>query len=235
MIRKYHNRKPQTTKWHLEEEPLNHHETPGRQSKQSNQLSLLHQDNCNTRMDIKLRTTKHRTITDSHNGSNIKQKVNNNRTTALERTIALSLFWGCGSSCPDPEISIRVEVLIRLAFQTSRHFTEGRAYMYLLRVAIGPKGPIAYRRGDLTRISKKPNVHIWSSRVGVGTGAPTPLPLDPHIQLVVCLLYSCLYMCRLVCLCSRVSSSWYPRFGCGLWLWYTQKKQLKDIKILLTW
>ena len=41
-------------------------------------------------MDIKLRTTKHRTITDSHNGSNNKQKVNNNRTTALERTAALA-------------------------------------------------------------------------------------------------------------------------------------------------
>ena len=35
-------------------------------------------------MDIKKRTTKHRTITDSHNGSNNKQKVNNNRTTNLE-------------------------------------------------------------------------------------------------------------------------------------------------------
>ena len=35
------------------EEPLNHHETPGRQIKQSNQLSLPHQDDCNTRMDIK--------------------------------------------------------------------------------------------------------------------------------------------------------------------------------------
>ena len=34
-------------------EPLNHHETPGRQIKQSNQLSLPHQDDCNTRMDIK--------------------------------------------------------------------------------------------------------------------------------------------------------------------------------------
>ena len=50
---------------------LNHHEKPGRQIKQSNQLSLPHQDNCNTRKDI-----KHRTITDSHNGSNNKQKVN---------------------------------------------------------------------------------------------------------------------------------------------------------------
>ena len=31
MIRKYHNHKPQTTPWHREEEPLKHHETPGRQ------------------------------------------------------------------------------------------------------------------------------------------------------------------------------------------------------------
>ena len=38
MIRKYHNHKLQTTPWHREEEPLNHHETPGRQIKQSNQL-----------------------------------------------------------------------------------------------------------------------------------------------------------------------------------------------------
>ena len=40
--------------------------------KQSNHLSLPHQDDCNTRMDIKKRTTKHRTITDSHYGSNNK-------------------------------------------------------------------------------------------------------------------------------------------------------------------
>ena len=49
MIRKYHNHKLQTTPWHREEEPLNHHETPGRQIKQSNQLSLPHQDDCNTK------------------------------------------------------------------------------------------------------------------------------------------------------------------------------------------
>ena len=42
MIRKYHNHKLQTTLWHREEEPLNHHEKPGRQIKQSNQLSLPH-------------------------------------------------------------------------------------------------------------------------------------------------------------------------------------------------
>ena len=40
MIRKYHNHKQQTTPWHPKEEPLNYHETPGRQIKQSNQLSL---------------------------------------------------------------------------------------------------------------------------------------------------------------------------------------------------
>ena len=51
MIRKKHNHKPQTTLWHREEEPLNHHETPGRQIKQSNQLSFPHQDDCNTRTD----------------------------------------------------------------------------------------------------------------------------------------------------------------------------------------
>ena len=69
MIRKYHNHKPQTTPWHREEERLNHHETPGGQIKQSNQFSLPHQDDCNTRMDTKYSTTKHRTITDSHNES----------------------------------------------------------------------------------------------------------------------------------------------------------------------
>ena len=47
---------------------------------------FTHQDDCNTRMGIKKRTSKHRTITDSHNGSNNKRKVNNNRTIVLERT-----------------------------------------------------------------------------------------------------------------------------------------------------
>ena len=52
MIRKYNNHKPQTTPWHREEELLNRHKTPGRQIKQSNQLFLPHQDDCNNRMDI---------------------------------------------------------------------------------------------------------------------------------------------------------------------------------------
>ena len=59
MIRKYHNHKLQTTPWHREEDPLNHHQTPGRQIKQSNQLSLPHQDDYNTRMDIQLLLMKY--------------------------------------------------------------------------------------------------------------------------------------------------------------------------------
>ena len=47
MIKKYYNHKPQTNTWHCEEEPHdNHHETPGRQTNQNNQLSLPRQDDC---------------------------------------------------------------------------------------------------------------------------------------------------------------------------------------------
>ena len=42
MIRKYDNHKPQTIPWHREEEPSSIKETPGRQIKQTNQLSLPH-------------------------------------------------------------------------------------------------------------------------------------------------------------------------------------------------
>ena len=42
----------QTNPLHREKEPHNNHETPGRQTKQSNQLSLPHQDDCKTKMDI---------------------------------------------------------------------------------------------------------------------------------------------------------------------------------------
>ena len=59
MIKKYHNRKPQTNHRHREEEPHNNHETLGRKAMQSRQLSLPHQDDCKTRMDIKQRTTLH--------------------------------------------------------------------------------------------------------------------------------------------------------------------------------
>ena len=53
MIRKYHNHKLHTNPWHHEEEPHNNQGTPGRRTMQSNQLSLPHQDDCRTRMDIK--------------------------------------------------------------------------------------------------------------------------------------------------------------------------------------
>ena len=47
-----------------------------------------HRDDRKTRTDTKQRTTKHRTTAYSHNGSNNKQQVNYNRTTALELTAA---------------------------------------------------------------------------------------------------------------------------------------------------
>ena len=57
----HHNHKLLINPWHREEEPHNNHETPGRQTKQSNQLSLPHQDDCNTRRDIKQPTNKKET------------------------------------------------------------------------------------------------------------------------------------------------------------------------------
>ena len=53
MIRKYHNHELQTNPWHREEEPHNDHETPGRQTKQSNQLSPPQYGDCKTRIDTK--------------------------------------------------------------------------------------------------------------------------------------------------------------------------------------
>ena len=70
MIRKYHNHKPQTTPWHREEEPLNHHEASGRHIKQSNQLSLPQQDDCNTYSNVQQNIEQLQTP----NGSNNKQK-----------------------------------------------------------------------------------------------------------------------------------------------------------------
>ena len=46
-----HTHKLQPNPWHREGEPHNNNETPGRQTKQSNQLSRPHQDDCKTRMD----------------------------------------------------------------------------------------------------------------------------------------------------------------------------------------
>ena len=47
-------------------------------------------------MDTKQRTTKLRTITESHNGSYNQQRINNNRTTAAERTAAKATEGGGG-------------------------------------------------------------------------------------------------------------------------------------------
>ena len=88
LISKFHNHKLQTNLWHREEEPRNNHETPGRQTKQSNHLSLPHRNDCKARMDTILNTAKHKTITESQNGSNNPKQINNNRTTALEWTAA---------------------------------------------------------------------------------------------------------------------------------------------------
>ena len=88
MIRKYHNHKARTTPWHREEEPLNHHETPGRQIKQSNQLSLPHQGDCNTRMESNIQQNIEQLQAPTM-GVTINKNVNNNRTTALERKLSL--------------------------------------------------------------------------------------------------------------------------------------------------
>ena len=64
IIRKYHNHKTQKDTWHREEEQHNHLGTSGRQTKQSNRLSLPHQDDCklewiqsNAQQSIKLLQT----------------------------------------------------------------------------------------------------------------------------------------------------------------------------------
>ena len=45
-------------------------------------------------VDTKQRTTKHRTITEPHNGSSNQQRINNNKTNALERTAAKATGGG---------------------------------------------------------------------------------------------------------------------------------------------
>ena len=85
MIRKYHNHKPQTTPWHLEEKPPNHHETPGRQTKQSNQPPFFHQDDRNTRMDTKQCTTKHRLPQWEQQQTKSQQQQNHGPRTGVGR------------------------------------------------------------------------------------------------------------------------------------------------------
>ena len=67
MIRKYHNHKLQTNTWQRKEESHNNHETPGRQTKQSNQHSLPHKHDCKTRMDNGHKVTYKKTMNKNNN------------------------------------------------------------------------------------------------------------------------------------------------------------------------
>ena len=82
MIRKYHNHKLQTSP-----RPHNNHETPGRQS------SSLFPIEMSAKLEWTQSNAQHRTITESHNGSNNQQQINNNRTTALEQTAAKATWY----------------------------------------------------------------------------------------------------------------------------------------------
>ena len=52
MIRKYDKHKLQKKPMTRKEKPHNNHKTPGRQTKQCNQLSIPYQDDCKTIMDM---------------------------------------------------------------------------------------------------------------------------------------------------------------------------------------
>ena len=77
MIRKCHDHKLQTNPWHCEGEPHNNHETLRRQIKQSNQLSLPHQDDCKTGMD---KTSKQQNIEQLQTPT-MRVIINNKSTT----------------------------------------------------------------------------------------------------------------------------------------------------------
>ena len=73
------------------------------EDKRSKATSFLfpHQDDCNSRMDVKIRTTNHRTITESHNRSNNQQRIDNYRATALECLVFISFqTLKCTCDCP---------------------------------------------------------------------------------------------------------------------------------------
>ena len=79
MIRKYHNHKLQTNLWHREEEPQNNQDTPGRQTKQSNKLSLFHQGDCKTSIETSNAQQKIEQIQNPAVGA-----TNNNESTTTE-------------------------------------------------------------------------------------------------------------------------------------------------------
>ena len=69
---------------------------------------------------------KHRTITDSHNGNDNKQKVNNNRTIALERTAALGTGGGdfTGTKSSPLGMLVRKDAKIRNRYNQVPHLTQ---------------------------------------------------------------------------------------------------------------
>ena len=87
MIRKYHNYTLQANPWHRKEEPQNiySNKTFLRQHKQSNQLSLPLQDDCKLKMT---QSNAYQTKNPHKQWEVHKQQINNNITTALERTAA---------------------------------------------------------------------------------------------------------------------------------------------------
>ena len=126
MIRKYHNHKLQTHPWHREEEPLNHHETPGRQIKQSNQLSLPHQD------EVKWLISKKTIIFQgSRGGSTFSRGVQlfpggSNCLFPIETHITCDFSGGGGSGTPVPPSGSALElneVLNHIIVIYSDHFS----------------------------------------------------------------------------------------------------------------
>ena len=85
MIRKYHNHKLQTNPWHREEEPHNNHQ----EDKQSKATSSLFPIAMIAKLEWK-QSNAQQNIEQLQNPtifcSNKQQRINNNRTTALERT-----------------------------------------------------------------------------------------------------------------------------------------------------
>ena len=86
MIRKYHNHALQTNPRHREEEPHNNYKTTGRQIKQSNRLSLSHQDDWQFAKLERTQSNAQQNMEQTQNSTmgNNQQQINNNRTTTLE-------------------------------------------------------------------------------------------------------------------------------------------------------
>ena len=90
-VQKYHTHTLQMTNPRHSEKGspnTNSLKTSGRELKQSNTLSLPRQDDCKSRQDTDQCITKHRPTQNPHKQCELKQWIDNNRTTALEQTAA---------------------------------------------------------------------------------------------------------------------------------------------------